>query len=126
MNQVEPSGNVPDFYDRQIGALDGLPDVVKSRASIVRTIPPLGIGGTATFTLQTFRQAKRGDTLFLECVSQAGVVRLVIPPAVCRIIASQRDALTARVRSKVAKQRAADQKAAGVVPGFLRRKEQSA
>jgi hypothetical protein len=116
----EESGNLPDPYDRQLAALHGLPDVVKSAVSTVRTIPPLGIGGTEVFVVQTYRQKERGDILFLEVVRSGGTVRLVIPPAVTNTIARQRDALTAKSRSRAARTVAADRKAQGIQPAFLK------
>jgi hypothetical protein len=126
---TDASGNMPDAYDRMLGALHGLPDVTKTKPSTIRTVPPLAIGGTQVWITQTYRQREHGDTLFLEMVSQAGSVRLAIPPAVTNLIARQRDALTSKVRSQAAKARADEQKAQGITPGFLRpaktRKEQT-
>jgi hypothetical protein len=112
----QPSSAMPEYYDRQLGALHGLPDVTKTKASTVRTVPPLGIGGSQVFILQTYRQREQGDTIFLEMVSAGGAVRLVIPPAVSNLIARQRDALTAKVRSRAGTEQAAARKAAGIVP----------
>jgi hypothetical protein len=112
---------MPDAYDRQLSALHDLPDVTKVKATTVRTVPPLGIGGTQVFIVQTYRQRERGDTIFLEVVGVGGAVRLVIPPTVSNTIARQRDALTARSRSQTAKAVAADRKARGIEPGFLKR-----
>jgi hypothetical protein len=86
--QAKPAaGRMPDNYSRLMGALDGLPDVNSTKASIVRHVPPLGIGGVETFLVQTFRQDKRGDTIFLEHVSASGTVRLVLPAKVADRIA---------------------------------------
>jgi len=116
---------MPDQYDRQIGALHGLPDVTRTKASTVRTVPPLGIGGTQVFIIQTYRQKEVGDLIFLEMVSSSGAVRLVIPPQVANTIARQRDALTSKSRSLAGKERAAADKARGVVPGFARGKKRA-
>lgn len=115
-DRLPPSPDLPDAYDRQLAALHDLPDVVRTKAATVRVVPPLGVGGTAVYIVQTYRQAERGDSIFLEVVSTAGAVRLVIPPKVAATIARQRDALTAKTRSKAAAAVAADRKAAGVVP----------
>lgn len=115
------SQDMPDPYDRQLGLLHDLPDVVKTKPSTVRTVPPLGVGGTQVFVCQTYRQRERGDTIFLEVVNNAGVVRLVIPPQVANTIARQRDALTTKVRSKIGKANAADLQARGIKPGFMRK-----
>jgi hypothetical protein len=113
---------MPDHYDRQLGSLHDLPDVVKTKPATIRVVPPLAIGGTQVFVVQTFRQRERGDTIFLEVMGQDGAVRLVLPPEVSNSIARQRDAVTARTRSKAAKASAEDRKARGIQPGFARRK----
>jgi hypothetical protein len=112
---------MPDAYDRQLASLHDLPDVVRTKTSTTRTVPPLGIGGSQTWVVQTYRQAERGDTLFLEVVGGNGEhVRLPIPPAVTAIIARQHDALTKKSRSKAARAVAEDRKAQGIRPAFLK------
>jgi hypothetical protein len=116
----QPASAMPDAYDRLLGALHGLPDVTRTRETTIRTVPPLGIGGSQVFILQTYRQREVGDTCFLECVGAGGAVRLVLPPSVTAAIARQRDALTSKVRRKTAKASALDRKARGIAPGFLK------
>lgn len=111
-------------FDRAIGALDGIPDVIKTSPTTIRTTTPLS-GEAETFIVQTFRMnddGKTGDTVFLEYVDERGTVRIVLPPKVTACIARQRDSLSARSRSKAAKAAAADRKARGVVPGFMKAK----
>jgi hypothetical protein len=111
-----------DTYDRQIGALKGLPDVIEVKPSTVRvTIPLLGL--SQTFIVQTIRQREVGDHVFLETVSRDGAVRIVLPPQVADAIARQRDALTAKSRSKAAKALAQERKERGELPAFLTRKK---
>lgn len=110
----EPSG-MPDPYDRLLGALHGLPDVIATQPSTVRTIVPL-LGHSQTYIVQTYRQAGQGDTIFLEVVGRDGSVRLAIPAKVSDVIARQRDALTARARSRAARAAAQGRKDRGVVP----------
>lgn len=109
---------MPDAYDRQLANLHDLPDVVKVKASTVRVVPPLGIGGTQLFAVQTVRQVGVGDSIFLEMAEAGGLVRLVLPPAVSALIARQRETLTGKARSKAAATQAADRKARGIRPGF--------
>jgi hypothetical protein len=118
---------MPDLYDRMLGSLHGLPDVISTKPATVRTVEPL-IGHSKTFIVQTYRQrevreTKKGeessvgrDTIFLEAVGREGAVRLVIPPAVADTIARQRDALTARSRSKAARAVAQERKDRGETP----------
>lgn len=112
----------PDYFDRLIGNLDGLPDVIATKQSTIQNVPPLGIGGTQTFIVQTYRQREQGDTIFLQCVSGAQTIRLVIPAKVADVISRQRDQLTTKSRVKAGKAQAAERKERGVQPAFLRRK----
>lgn len=104
-----------DEFDRAIRALDGLPDVIRTKASTVRAITPL-LSLSQTFIIQTFRQREKGDTIFIEYIGAEGSFRLALPAVVADTIARQRDALTGKSRSKAARQTAADRKAAGVTP----------
>ncbi len=120
MTTDAPSGHMPDEFDRLLGSLDGLPDVVGTKPSTVRTVTPL-LGKSQTFIVQTLRQARGeaghgGDTIFVEYVAGGASVRLVIPPKVADLIARQREALTTKTRSRQAKAAAAERKARGVVP----------
>jgi hypothetical protein len=101
-------------FDRLVGALEGLPDVVKSKASTIRAMLPL-IGIHRSFIVQTYRQRDKGDTIFLETVGDV-TIRLAIPPQVAETIARQRDALGTKSRSKAAKATMADRVARGETP----------
>src|ERR1700734_2342988 len=103
---------MPDNFDRLIGSLHGVPDVVSTQPSTVRALTPLA----ETFIIQTFRHIEQGDRIFVERISEGGALRVVLPPAVANAIARQRDALSARSRSKTAKRVAEERKAAGVKP----------
>jgi hypothetical protein len=113
-----------DTYDRQIGALKGLPDVIEVKPSTVRVSIPL-LGLSQTFIVQTIRQRGVGDHVFLETVSRDGAIRIVLPPQVADAIARQRETLTAKSRSKAAKTLAQERKARGELPAFLKRKKAS-
>lgn len=112
---MESNNSTESTYDRMIGALEGLPDVIKVRPTTVRTTIPL-LGLSQTFIIHTVRQKDKGDTIFLETVSREGAIRIALPPQVADAIARQREALTSKSRSKAARQVASDRKAAGVVP----------
>lgn len=125
MDRNDPSPEMPDPYDRAMSALRDRPDVVSARPATVQTFAPV-LGTSQTFVVRTFRQrdlaadgdrpAKSRDTIFLEAFGRDGGVRLVIPPAVADAIARQRDALTAKARSRGARAATATRKAKGVVP----------
>jgi hypothetical protein len=114
---TEPN-NMPDSFDRTLGSLEGLPDVVQVKATTVRVTTPL-LGKAQTFIVQTIRQRDVGDFVFLEYVDAEGSTRMVIPPKVTEVIARHRDAIGARIRSRAAKAKAADRKARGLKPGYM-------
>lgn len=118
----EPTQYTLSEFDRLVGALEGLPDVTKSKPSTVREKLPL-IGIARTFIVQTYRQREKGDTVFIETIGPEGSIRIAIPPAVADAIARQREALTGKVRSKIGKQVMADRMAAGHKPAFLVKKK---
>lgn len=109
------------YFDRAIGQLNDLPDVVKSKASTQRVIPVFGIGSNV-YIVQTYRQREQGDTIFLEHVADNGTVRIVIPPAIADTIARQRDQLTAKTRRLAGKRNAEERKRLGMLPGFMQAK----
>lgn len=110
-------------FDRQLGLLHGLPDVVTSRPTTVRVT---SLVSTDTYILQTVRQRDVGDTVFLECVGDGSVTRIVIPPKVIAVLDRQRNGLTDQNRKKSAKAVAAERKRLGIQPGFLKAKKEKA
>jgi hypothetical protein len=121
-------GSRAEKFDRAMGALVGIPGVTSTSPATVRAVSA-HVGDARTFIVQTFRQRDEdeggkstsgGDWLFIEYVDDEGAVRVVIPPNVTKVIARQRDALTARARKRGAKAAAATRKAAGMVPGFMK------
>lgn len=109
-------------FDRLLASLDGLPDVVQTRPTVMRVIPPFGLG-VHLYSVQTFRQRDAGDTVFLEYVSENGTTRIVLPPPVVDAIVRQRDQVTAKVRSRAGKLRAEEMKRLGIKPGFMKGKK---
>ena len=108
------------YFDRMIGTLHGLPDVVKTKATTMRVVPAFGLG-TYVYVVQTFRQKEVGDMIFLENVSENGTVRIVIPPQVANTIARQRDQLAKRNRSRASRQVMSDRMARGEKLGFQKK-----
>lgn len=124
------SAAMPDAFDRLLGQLHGLPDVTNTKPSTIRTVTPL-LGTSQMFIVQTYRQqvgkddgdsTRARDTIFLECVSKDGSIRLAIPAQVADAIARQREALTGKVRSKVGKRVAEERKQRGELPGFMKKR----
>lgn len=108
------------YFDRAIGALHGLPDVVSTKGSTLRVVPTFGIG-SHTYIVQTFRQREIGDTIFLEMVAEGNTVRIVVPPAIADVIARQRDQLTYKTRSRAGKRIAENLRERGIKPGFMKK-----
>jgi hypothetical protein len=112
-----------DNFDRVIGALDGLPDVTKTRPTTIASVLPM-LGNAQTFIVQTYRQRESGDTIFLQVIDADGSDRMVIPPKVAAAIARQHDALTTMVRRQTSRRLAEERAERGEVPAFLRKKAQ--
>lgn len=111
-----------DKFDRMLGALHELPDVTATKPTTVVCASPI-IGSAQTFIIQTLRQRDQGDTIFLQYVDDAGSIRIAIPPAAASAIARQHDALTTKVRKRVAREQAQERKARGEVPAFMKGKK---
>jgi hypothetical protein len=112
--------NTIDIYDRTIGALHDRPDVIETKPSTIQSVEIVGV--SQFFTVQTYREREKGDTIFLVCNNKDGMVRLAIPPAVADTIARQREALTNKSRVKTGKASAQARKDRGELPGFMRKK----
>jgi hypothetical protein len=121
-NDKSESRTCLSHFDRTLGALHGLPDVVQTKPSTLRVVPSFGIG-THLYIVQTFRQRDTGDTIFLEHVSEGATTRMVIPAAVADAIARQRESITAKTRSRAMKAVAEDRMAKGIMPGFMKKKK---
>jgi hypothetical protein len=129
-NQEQVPDSRQSYFDRRLGALFGIPDVLSTSPATIQTARAL-VGDAQTFIVQTYRmrdddgagKVKSGDTVFLQYVDAEGSVRIVLPPEVTACIARQRDALTTRSRKRGAKAAAEDRKARGIQPGFLKKKK---
>lgn len=98
--------NTISKYDRLRGSLEHI--AMFTRPSTIKNVENI-TGKSSTFVIETCRHNELGgDFIFVECVDEAGVTRLALPPKVANIIASQRDALTTKRRSLAGKLRAAD------------------
>src|SRR4029077_10848051 len=114
MDQTERKA-LGDVFDRTIRSMNGLPDVITTKATTVRSLSSV-LELSQTFIVQTYRQKDEGDTIFIEYIGFEGSLRLALPPVVSDVIARQRDALTDKSRSKAAKANAMDRKARGIQP----------
>lgn len=105
-------------FDRAVAGLQGGNNLA-AKATTIEHVDPI-IGEAETFIVQTIRDAE-GDHVIVKFVDKDGVKRLILPPKVVSTIARQRDALTARSRSNVAKATAKARMDRGELPGFMKK-----
>ena len=113
----------PDAYDRAYGQAEGFPHTRPSTVTVTANV--MGVGGVRRYVVQTFRppdETGPRDMLFVEIAGPEGLQRIHLPAAVTKVIARQRDTLTGQSRSRASKTRAAADKAAGKLPGFMRQR----
>ena len=110
----------PGKYDLTLASVDGRGDVMRTKASTIRRVITL-TGEAQTFIVSTYR-TEDGDFAFIEYLDNEGPIRLALPPKVCNVLARQRESLTTMLRRKRGKERAAADKVAGKLPGFMRNK----
>lgn len=110
----------PDDFDRAYGQAHGF---THTRPSTIIVSKALGVGGVRQYIIQTYRVPDAGDMAFITIAGPGGLKRIYLPPQVTAALASQRDSLTTKSRSRAAKERALADKAAGKVPGFMRGKK---
>lgn len=90
-------------FDRLRGSMHNV--ALFTKPSTIKNVQTI-TGESETFVIESCRFENEGDYVFIECVDKNGVTRIALPPKVADVIASQRDALTARRRSRAAKRRA--------------------
>lgn len=107
----------PSYYDRQLDSMSSLPAeaCIRTKMSPVRHTPPLAVGGSTSYSIQTFRTEK-GETVFLEISGEGTAQRIMLPPEVTRVILRQHDSLTARARKRGAAQAVITREQKGIVP----------
>jgi len=77
-------------------------------------------GNLATWVLTTFRENGR-ETVLVQRLGLAEPVRLVMPPEVTTALARHRDGAITANRRRVARTSAANRKAQGIQPAFLKK-----
>ena len=75
-----------DHFNRLLGMLHGLPEVVSTKPSPIQTVTIM-TGNAEFYSVQTYRQKDLGDTIFLQCVRDGETIRMALPPAVANAIA---------------------------------------
>lgn len=118
MDEQNNNNNVISKYDRQRAGLQDVALWAKPSTIQVQDFT----GRAETFVVTTARYEDKGDYIFIER-SDEMLVRICLPPKVADLIARQRESLTTRRRRIAGQKRAAENKAAGILPGFMRGKK---
>src|SRR5579864_7738430 len=106
----EPEYKTVDSFDRELGAIAGLPDVTHCKPTTIEIVTPL-TGEARTFIIQTYRQEEQGDKVFLKYATGDKLVRIVLPAKVLNCIQRQRDSLGRQIRRTHGKRIAAERRA---------------
>jgi hypothetical protein len=118
MNNEQNGNQTISKYDRIYGGLHHVS--LSTKPSTIKNVQTL-TGQSETFVVQTFRHEDLGDYIFIEHLSEDGVVRLALPPKVSAAIASQKDSLTKRRRSISSKRVMRERMDGGWVPSFKKK-----
>lgn len=118
---MEQEPQAPTRFERMLASMKENQAAVKTQAVTKSVVPPMGVGGTQTFIIQSARLEGK-DTVFLQVFGNDVKVQLVLPPEVTRTMARQRDSLTNQTRKRAAQASAQERKDAGIEPAFLRKK----
>ena len=112
MNEQSTNGVVSKFDSQRRKLVDVALFTKPSTVKVIHDVT----GETATFIVETARQADLGDYVFLEQFDKDGQVRIVLPPKVCEAIARQSGALSSKRRSIAGRKAMAERIAAGHDP----------
>ena len=99
-------------FDRFHGIVDGMPGVVTTKPSAIKTSLPI-VGGVSQATVQTFKSSEFGFTIAITLVDADGrAYNHILPDKVAQAIYRQRRSLTDRStpQSRARKRANADRK----------------
>lgn len=126
----QPAGSAPhrvtasrtsDPFDKSLSRLIGLPNGAHAPPSVVQHID--FYGNTTSYMIQCVRTDDGGVTAFITQVSAQGSTRSILPQSVLAVIDRQRSAITTKLRRRHGKRIAEERKAAGLQPGFVKKKK---
>jgi hypothetical protein len=109
-----------DEFDRAVEMLRDLPDCVATETTLHLSEPLTGRKAT-TYIVRRFRRSQEGDTVFLTVVAGETAKKIILPPRVMAAFARQDAALSTKLRVKNGRRQAADRKAQGIQPAFLKK-----
>lgn len=115
----EPQYVTLDEFDLAIESMK-TPDTVDAETTLHLCEPITG-RKAVTYILRRFRRSQEGDTLFLQVIAGDTVKKVVLPPKVMATLLRQDGVLTTKLRKRNGRRLAADRKAAGIAPAFLKK-----
>jgi len=117
--RVATASRTSDPFDRLLSDMIGLPNGAHTQPSVIQAID--FYGNTTSYMIQTVR-SEEGITCFVTQVNAAGSVRYILPERVLATLDRQRAAITTKIRRRHGQRIAEERKAAGIQPGFLKKK----
>ena len=109
-----------DSFDRLLSRLVGLPNGAHTQPTGVQDID--FYGHTTSYMIQSVRTDEGGVTAFVTQVNAQGSVRSILPQSVLTVIDRQRASITTKLRRRHGKRIAEERAAAGLQPGFMKKK----
>jgi predicted phage gp36 major capsid-like protein len=108
-----------DPFDKMLSRLIGLPNGAHIKPVVVQAID--FYGNSTTYVVQTVR-TDEDVTAFVTQVNAQGSARYILPQSVLTVLDRQRTAITTKIRRRHGRRIAEERKAAGIKPGFMKRK----
>lgn len=116
----EPSGLLPrDAFSKAFAELSGHPGGAHTQPTVVKLVD--AYGNATDYIVQTVKWAQ-GETVFVTIVEADATKRVMLPPKVLDTIVRQREAVQTTVRRRHGRRIAAERKAQGLQPGFMKAK----
>lgn len=108
-----------DPFDKMLSRLIGLPGGAHTKPSVTQHID--FYGNATSYQIQSVK-TDEGVTAFVTQVDAQGSKRYILPSKVLAAIDRQRASLTKQVRRRHGKRIAEERAAAGIQPGFMKRR----
>lgn len=109
-----------DPFDKLLSSMIGLPNGAHTQPSVVQAID--FYGHTTSYMIQSVRTEEQGVTAFVTQVNAQGSVRTILPQNVLAVIDRQRASITTKLRRRHGKRLAEERAAAGIQPGFMKKR----
>jgi hypothetical protein len=109
-----------DPFDKLLSSMVGLPNGAHCAPAVVQAID--FYGHTTSFMIQTVR-TDEGVIAFVTQVNAQGSQRYILPQHVLQTIDRQRDSISTQIRRRHGRRIAEERKAAGKLPGFMKKRK---